>query len=135
MMGSFVSYPTFFVFIPETRDFPWVTLLLFFLGAILLGVGLKRAFQQPNLYRGKVLGSILATISTLAFVFFVFGIFYMARLSPASSATPRIGEKAPEFTLPDQHGKLVTLTEILSNSGETSTRANGALLIFYRGHW
>ncbi|PYL30538.1 MAG: hypothetical protein DMF45_02300, partial [Verrucomicrobia bacterium] len=40
---------------------------------------------------------------------------------------PRVGEKAPQFSLPDQNGKQVALTDLLS--------PNGAVLIFYRGHW
>jgi peroxiredoxin len=40
---------------------------------------------------------------------------------------PRVGEKAPEFALPDQNRKQVALADLLSGKG--------ALLIFYRGHW
>ena len=37
---------------------------------------------------------------------------------------PEIGERVPNFSLPDQHGKISTLQELV---GE-----NGALLNFYR---
>jgi hypothetical protein len=47
---------------------------------------------------------------------------------PASTGAPRVGQKAPHFTLPDQNGKSVALADLLSNN-------SGALLIFYRGHW
>jgi len=47
---------------------------------------------------------------------------------PASAGAPRVGEKVTEFTLPDQNGKAVALTDLLSSS-------DGAVLIFYRGHW
>jgi peroxiredoxin len=56
---------------------------------------------------------------------------------PSAAAAPRVGQKAPDFTLPDQNGKAVTLGELLTSapSGAPDGKANGALLIFYRGHW
>ena len=43
-----------------------------------------------------------ALSSLLAFALFGYGVFYELRQMPASSGAPRVGEKAPEFTLPDQ---------------------------------
>jgi peroxiredoxin len=61
----------------------------------------------------------------------------VARQLPSSTAAPHIGQKAPDFTLPDQNGKPVALADLLASppEGATSGAANGALLIFYRGHW
>jgi hypothetical protein len=110
--------------------------LLFLAGGVLLGRGLTRAFRQPELYRGKILGSILTALSVAVVSLFVFGVFYEFRQVPASAAAPRVGQKAPDFTLPDQNGKPVTLAELLSSPpGAGSARANGVLLIFYRGFW
>jgi len=100
---------------------------LFGIGVTLLLVGLFRAFGRPQVYRGKVFGSLFATISLFLFAFFAYEIFYVLRQVPLSAQAPRVGEKAPEFLLPDQNGKSVALTELLS--------PNGAVLIFYRGHW
>ena len=125
--AGFITYP-FFVLFPVTRDFPWANLLLFGTGGILLVLGLARAFGRPQLYRGKIFGSILAILSLLAFALFGYGAFYLVRQMPVSAGAPRVGEKAPEFTLPDQKGKLVALPDLLSGS-------HGAVLIFYRGHW
>jgi hypothetical protein len=132
-----VSYVPFFSLFPITRDFPWVNLLLFAGGVVLLGAGLKRAFGQPELYRGKILGALLGALSVAGISFFAYGIFYVARQLPSASAAPRVGQKAPDFTLPDQNGKAVTLAELLGSepNGATGSKANGALLIFYRGHW
>src|SRR5690348_3429147 len=62
---AFGSY--FFVFarFPFTRDVPWVNFLLFGTGVAFLFVGLKRAFGQPQQYRGKIAGPILGTLSLL----------------------------------------------------------------------
>jgi hypothetical protein len=125
-VGGLFSYE-FFALFPITRDFPWATLLLFGIGATLLLVGLFRAFGRPQVYRGKVFGSIFTVIACLLFAFFAYQIFYALRQVPLSAQAPRVGEKAPEFELPDQNGKSVALGDLLS--------PNGAVLIFYRGHW
>lgn len=127
VLVGFFSY-AFFVLFPATRDFPWVNLTLFCLGGILLIVGLARAFGRPQVFRGKIFGPILAVISLLVVGLFAYGVFYEVRQMPASAGAPRIGETAPEFTLPDQNAKPVALSEILRSS-------QAAVLIFYRGHW
>jgi len=125
-MGGLFSYE-FFAQFPSTRDFPWANLLLFGIGAALLLVGLFRAFGRPQLYRGKVFGSSFGAVSLFLFAFFAYETFYVLRQVPLSAQAPRVGEKAPQFSLPDQNGKQVALTDLLS--------PNGAVLIFYRGHW
>jgi len=37
---------------------------------------------------------------------------------------PQVGERVPDFSLPDQQGRVVTLDSVLG--------ANGAILMFYR---
>ena len=125
-LAGFFSYQ-FFAQFPVTRDFPWANLLLFAVGAIFLLAGLVRAFVRPQLYRGKVFGSIFALLCLFIFGFFAYEVFYVLRQVPASLSAPRIGEKAPAFTLPDQNGKPTALMDLIS--------PKGAILIFYRGHW
>jgi hypothetical protein len=125
-IAGLLSYE-FFAQFPATRDFPWANLLLFLLGGILLAVGLGRAFRQPELYRGKIFGPIVALLSLLVFSLFAYALFYVVRQMPASTGAPRVGQKAPDFSLPDQNGKPVALTDLISQKG--------AVLIFYRGHW
>jgi AhpC/TSA family len=125
-VGGLFSYEWFAQF-PITRDFPWANLLLFGIGNVLLLTGLFRAFGRPQLYRGKIFGVTFAVLSFFLFAFFAYEIFYVLKRVPLSAQAPRIGQKAPEFTLTDQNGKPVSLANLLS--------PNGAVLIFYRGHW
>ena len=118
----------FFVRFPITRDFPWANLLLFGIGVALLIVGLFRAFVRPQLYRGKIFGSILTAIALFLFAFFSYEIFYVLRQVPLSASAPRLGEKAPDFVLLDQNEQPVGLGDLLSGS-------RAVVLIFYRGFW
>ena len=118
----------FFVRFPITRDFPWANLLLFGIGDALLIVGLFRAFGRPQLYRGKIFGSILTAIALFLFAFFSYEIFYVLRKVPLSAHAPRLGEKAPDFMLLDQNEQPVGLGDLLSGS-------RAVVLIFYRGFW
>jgi len=124
-VGGLFSYE-FFVRFPITRDFPWANLLLFGIGGALLIVGLFRAFGRPQLYRGKIFGSIFTAIALFLFAFFSYEIFYVLRQVPLSAHAPRVGGKAPEFTLVDPNGRSVALADLLSGS-------KAVVLIFYRG--
>jgi hypothetical protein len=126
-VAGFFTY-TFFAQFPITRDFPWANLLLFALGGILLVLGLFRAFGKSQVYRGKIFGPILATLGILMFAFFSYLFFYVLRQVPPSTGAPRVGQKAPEFTLSDQDGKNASLRDLVSKS-------KAVALIFYRGFW
>jgi cytochrome oxidase Cu insertion factor (SCO1/SenC/PrrC family) len=101
---------------------------LFGAGGICLVVGLFRAFGKAQVYRGKIFGPIFATLGLLMFAFFSYVFFYQLRQVPPSTGAPRVGEKAPQFTLPDQDGKDVALADLLGKS-------KAVALIFYRGFW
>ena len=75
--------------------------------------GLMRAFKQPEVYRGRIFGSILAVLSIAAIGLFVYGLFYEARQIPLATAAPRVGQKAPDFTLAAPGGKTVKLSDLL----------------------
>src|SRR5262245_52783682 len=105
---AFVTYLLVFIRIPATRDLPWPTLLILAVGLALLIQGLIRAWRLPQVYRGRISGSIVAALSAGLIAIFVFSVFVAARWLPASSAAPRVGQAAPDFTLPDQDGNDVT---------------------------
>lgn len=52
---------------------------------------------------------------------------------------PRVGQKAPDFTLPDTTGKPVSMSHLLAvplvDTGKTNVKAQWLVLIFYRGYW
>ena len=121
------GYFLIFVRFPITRDFPWASLLLFAAGLLLLAQGWSRAIRQPAQYRGKIAAPILALVSLGIIGFFSFGLFVVARQLPGSNEATAVGARAPEFSLTNQVGKLVSLADF---SG-----SRGTLLIFYRGHW
>ena len=137
VMAGILTFP-FFAQFPATRSFAWVNLVLLVTGVASLFVALTRAIRQPQLFRGKILGGILAGVSVLALGFFTVGIFYFGRV-PQPAAMHKAGEKAPEFSLPDQNGNNVSLQDLLASSQasqpDQAAQAKGALLIFYRGHW
>jgi hypothetical protein len=136
---AFVSYFLFFAQFPVTRDFPWVNFLLFASAAVLLGMGLRRAFARTSSYHGKLSGPILAALSVLVLGFFCFSVFVESRHLPSAQHAPEVGQKAPQFSLADINGRSVSLSELLytpitapSGPGHVS---KGVLLVFYRGYW
>jgi hypothetical protein len=121
----------FFARFPITRDFPWANFLLFGIGLALLLVGLFRAFGRPQVYRGKIFGSIFAAMAVLFVAFFSYVIFYVLHQVPGSAGAPRVGQRAPDFLLLDQSGKPVGLGDLLRGPSGPKPVA----LIFYRGFW
>jgi len=129
---AFLSYPFVFERWPITRDFPWVNLLLFGLSAVLLVIGLRRAIA-PGRRRWLRLtaGLIATTLSAALLVNFALSVFVHGRQLPASTHAPRVGERAPDFTLPDDSGALVSLPSLLSPSAVAGAPApRGVLLVF-----
>jgi hypothetical protein len=131
---AFVSYFFVFVWFPVTRDFPWANLLLFAFAAVLLLLGIRRAFAGTRPRKSKVAGVIVATLSLIIFGLFIFATLVMPRWMPAAGGAPKVSQKAPDFSLTDTNGKTVTLAELLSTPIKGKP-AKGVLLIFYRGYW
>lgn len=116
----------------------WISVVDFAIGIALLVGGLRRAFATPESYRGKVAGPILATLSLLVIGLFSFGTYKMHQAYPAARNAPRIGDKAPAFSLLDSNSRPVALASLLSQSSQSSSQTSaqrGILLVFYRGYW
>ncbi len=125
---AILSYFLFFYRFPATRDIPWVTYLLFVPAVILLVAGVKRAFGQPERYRGKISGPLLSTVSITLIGLFCYMVLALTKDLPSPDSALRVGQHAPEFTLADASGHPVALRDILQQN-------RAAVLIFYRGYW
>ena len=137
MLLAVLSNVLFFIKAPAQHAIPWLNLLLSVAAVVVLALGIKRAFSQPDVYSGKVSGSVLTGIAVLLLAVTVFG-FYSARHLPSNAEAPRVGQRAPEFTLADSTGKTVTLAQLITEPIQTSVGARptkAALLVFYRGYW
>jgi len=117
---------------------PWLSIAMFAAALGLCITALRRAFVLPVVYRGKVSGSIVTVLACLMFALTVFA-FYISRHIPDAADAPRVGEKAPEFTLADTSGVQVSLSSLLNMPLANSPRPDGkpkaVLLVFYRGYW
>ena len=136
---SLLALLSYFFFFQTTRDVLWVSLALFVPAGALLVSGLKRAFAQPQSYRGKVAGPILTGTSVLILGLFGFSIYVVSKSFPLARNAPKVGQKAPEFALVDSAGKPVSLAQVLaapmSDSSGAMRAPKGVLLVFYRGYW
>ena len=140
---AFLSYPLVFVNWAVTRNFPWANLLLFAMAALLLFIGVRRAFAPDRRRISKIVSSVLATLSVLVLGMFIFVAFVASRWLPASTGAPQVGQRAPDFSLVDANNKSLSLSELLSSpitsepppSAGGPRAPKGVLLIFYRGYW
>jgi hypothetical protein len=134
LLGVASNFLYFFTSAPSF--FTWLTLVISATGVVLLLLGLKRAFGQPQVFRGKVAGSILTLVSAILFGLASW-LFIHAREVPVSAGAPKVGQKAPDFTLTNTSGQAVSLNQMLSLplDASTGTRPKAVLLVFYRGYW
>jgi hypothetical protein len=147
VLAAPVLYGTVFIRFAATRDIPWTPLLMIAAGLTLLAQGMRHARRDPAAYRGKVLAPIALAAAVVVGGLFTFAIVFAARMIPASANAPRVGQPAPEFTLPDQDGQPVSLAQLIAPpaagtgalAGDPGRggagQPGGALLVFYRGTW
>jgi hypothetical protein len=119
---------------PVQAALPWINLLMPIGGLAIVVFGLWRAYARPEGYGGRVLGPVFAIVCLILAGGSTVG-FLHARDVPASARAPRVGQKAPDFTLADSEGRTVSLSQLLASSGEKLGPPKSVLLIFYRGYW
>lgn len=133
---GFLSYPFFFARYPVTRDVPWVNFLILAAGLAFAASGVRRAFGRSQEYKGKVAGSIFGVLSLAVAGSFLLLIFFATKQLPKSAGAPKIGDKAPEFTLIDVNKQQVSLASLFAAPMPGTQKApKGVFLVFYRGYW
>jgi hypothetical protein len=121
-----LSYFLYFYQFPATRDFPVVSLPIVVLGVGLSVVGCWSVWKQGRRSLGKALAGLSLLLSLGAAGLLVFYVFYYSYQLPESATAPALKAAAPDFTLLDQNGKEVTLSEL---------RGKKVVIDFYRGNW
>lgn len=136
LIGLPIVYPALYAAGIPATVLPWISLALPLMGLVFCFVGLKRAFGKPEIFRGKVAGSILTVGSVLFVAVSVMG-FMFARALPASAHAPQVGQKVPDFTLNNASGQPVSLSALLSTPIDPASgkAPKAVLLVFYRGYW
>ena len=121
-----LSYFSYFVRFASLRDFPWLNLVLIAFGVLLSVVGVWCAFSPSLPFRGRVLGP-LGLVASLFFggVFNVY-LFSTTYALPEATDVTLAMARAPDFSLMDQDGQLVSLADF---------RGRKVVLTFYRGYW
>jgi hypothetical protein len=123
----------YFLGLPGQEIFPWINVLVPAAGLVVLLVAVRRAFVSPETSGGKILAPVFAIFSAVVFAGSVWGLHH-ARDIPAASGAPRVGEKAPDFTLADEDGQATSLSQLLDSTGKAQL-PKAVLLVFYRGFW
>src|SRR5258708_4057552 len=127
-----------FVFL-TTRDVFWASVALFVLAGWLLVTGLMRAFKQPQCYRGRIAGPILTMSSVVIVGLFALLSYTVTKSFPLAHNAPKVGQKAPQFTVVDSSGKATSLAQLLAepiaDASGVARPPKGVLLVFYRGYW
>ncbi len=135
-LGALLCNLVFFASPPGQRVIPWLSVLLAAVALISIAKGLWSAFGQPEVYRGKILSSILSLVSLLL-VAAAMSAFFHARALPRSAGAPQAGQKAPDFMLADTSGRPVSLTQLFAPAVDDprAIPPKAVLLVFYRGYW
>jgi hypothetical protein len=133
-IGSVACNVAFFVSPPLQGALPWLSMLFAAFALVFLATGLKRAFSQPRVYRGKALSVILTVVALFPVALTTFA-FVTARKLPSSTAAPQVGQRVPDFKLADTSGTAVTLDQLLAPDSSQARAPKAVLLIFYRGYW
>ncbi len=107
-----------FLRVPAIRNHPELYLVAFALATAIAGVATWRAARWPNF----VALGLSVVLLILGGVFN----FVLAKI-PAAPTVLRVGDPAPDFTLPDATGKPVSLVSFRDRTP--------VVLVFYRGYW
>ena len=125
VLVAVLSYFMVFAKFPATRDFPWVNLPLALIGLLVSFLSFRRALNGSVRWR-KVVHSQLFVFSAVLTGLFLSYIFYLSYQVPSITAVTESLEKPEVFTLTDDQGNPVNLTDF---------KGKNLIVNFYRGHW
>ena len=135
-IGALLCNGVTFLNIGGERAVPWLSVVLALGSLILVAHGLYLTLGQAGVFRRKILGFILSSVSIVLAGIAIFS-FIHARALPRSAAAPQLGQKVPDFTLSDTNGRIVSFDQMFApqagDSPEVTPKA--VLLVFYRGYW
>jgi hypothetical protein len=116
-IGGFAAYLALTTGFGVFRRIPTEFLAIVAFGA---GLGLWRAARRPTV------GTVVAALLCLAIAGFGSWWLFDYSMYGAREERPAVGERFPDFTLPDSRGGTFDLA---------SARGRPILLLFYRGDW
>ena len=104
---------------------PWaLTSLMGICGvASVIGAWRRRRTTETLLRRTLLFGAFLAVMGNLNYAHYV---YYYSHTVPEAESAPKVGERAPDFTVPDPSGGAWSLKAF---------EGTPFLLVFYRAHW
>jgi hypothetical protein len=116
-LGAIAAYVSL-LRVPAVRNHPWLYLVAFALATVIAAGASWRAARWPNL------AALVISVALLGL-----GAYFNVVLAAIPAATPmvRVGEAAPDFTLPDATGATVSLASFRERAP--------VVLVFYRGYW
>jgi hypothetical protein len=136
---SILALITYARWVLDIRDVFWLSVAIFVVAGAFLVVGLRRAFSQPDAYRGRLAGPILTGFSVLILALLVSANYLVGKHFPAARNAPKVGQPAPAFSLVNTAGKTVLLADVLStpiaDPSGSARPPKAVLLVFYRGYW
>ena len=116
-LGAIAAYVAF-LRVPAVRNHPSLYLAAFALATVIATIASWRAAWWPNL------AALVISLALLGLGGYFN--FFLAAI-PAATPVVRVGEAAPDFTLPDATGAPVTLASFRERAP--------VVLVFYRGYW
>jgi len=134
-LGAMLCNAIFFLSPPGQHFIPWLSLLLAAVALVFLAGGQRAVFRRAQTLRGKIFSSILTVVALLLVGVTIFS-SVSARALPNATGTPKIGNKAPDFTLADTGGRPISLDQLFAPlADDRNLPPKAVLLIFYRGYW
>ncbi len=116
-LGAIAGYFAF-LGVPAVRNHPELYLVAFALATVIAGAASWRAARWPNF--------VALGLSAILLILGGYFNFVLARV-PATATALKVGEPAPDFTLPDAAGAPVSLAAFRGQAP--------VVLVFYRGYW